>query len=41
MKKLMSTACLFFVTTIAIVSFIVPTVLGQGKKTAKFIRQLT
>ncbi len=35
MKKLLTTACLFVVTTVAIVSFIAPTVFGQEKKTAK------
>ena len=35
MKKLMTTACLFIVTTVAIVSFIAPAVFGQEKKTAK------
>jgi len=35
MKKLLTTAGLFVVTTIAIVSFIAPTVFGQEKKTAK------
>jgi CubicO group peptidase (beta-lactamase class C family) len=35
MKKLLTTACLFGVTTIAIVSFIAPTVFGQETKTAK------
>jgi D-alanyl-D-alanine-carboxypeptidase/D-alanyl-D-alanine-endopeptidase len=35
MKKLLTNACLFVVTTIAIISFIAPTVFGQGKKTAK------
>ncbi len=35
MKKLLTTACLFLVTAIAIVSFIAPTVFGQEKKTAK------
>ena len=35
MKKLLTTACLFVVTTIAIVSFIAPTVFGQEQKTAK------
>ncbi len=34
MKKLLITTCLFVVTTIAIVSFIAPTVFGQEKKTA-------
>ena len=34
MKKLLTTACLFVVTTIATVSFIAPTVFGQEKKTA-------
>jgi beta-glucosidase len=34
MKELLTTTCLFVVTTIAIVSFITPTVLGQAKKTA-------
>jgi CubicO group peptidase (beta-lactamase class C family) len=35
MKKLLTTACLFVVTTTAIVSFIAPTVFGQEQKTAK------
>jgi len=35
MKKLLTTACLFVVTTVAIVFFTVPTVFGQEKKTAK------
>jgi len=34
MKKLLTTACLFVVATIATVSFIAPTVFGQEKKTA-------
>ncbi|MBA2703846.1 MAG: hypothetical protein H0U60_08335 [Blastocatellia bacterium] len=34
MKKLLTTACLFVVTTIAIVSFIAPSFFGQEKKTA-------
>lgn len=34
MKKLMTTACLFVVTIVAIVTFIAPTVFGQEKKTA-------
>ena len=34
MKKLLTTACLFVVTTIATVSFIAPTVFGQEQKTA-------
>ena len=33
MKKLLTTACLFVVTTVAIVPFIAPAVFGQGKKT--------
>src|SRR6266487_1591892 len=32
MKKLLTTACLFVVTTVAIVSFIAPTVFGQEQK---------
>ena len=32
MKKLMTTACLFVVTAVAIVSFIAPAVFGQEKK---------
>ena len=35
MKKLLTTACLFVATAVAIVSFIAPTVFGQGQKTAK------
>ena len=35
MKKLMTTACLFVATAVAIVSFIAPDVFGQEKKTAK------
>jgi CubicO group peptidase (beta-lactamase class C family) len=35
MKKLLTAACLFVVTIIAIVSFIAPTVFGQEQKTAK------
>src|SRR3990172_8212157 len=35
MKNLLTTACLFVVTTIAILSFIAPAVFGQEKKTAK------
>ena len=35
MKKLLTTACLFVVTTIAIVHFIAPTVFAQEQKTAK------
>ena len=35
MKKLLTTACLFVVTIVAIVYFIAPTVFGQGKKRAK------
>jgi CubicO group peptidase (beta-lactamase class C family) len=35
MKKLLTTACLFVVTTVAIVSFTAPAVFGQEKKTAK------
>ena len=34
MKKLLTTACLFVVTTVAIVSFIASTVFGQEQKTA-------
>ena len=34
MKKLLTTACLFVVTTVAIVSFIASPVVGQEKKTA-------
>ncbi len=33
MKKLLTTACLFVVTTIAIASFFAPAVFGQGQKT--------
>lgn len=35
MKKLLTIACLFVVTAIAIVAFIAPTVFGQEKETAK------
>lgn len=35
MKKLLTTACLSVVTTVAIVSFTAPTVFGQEQKTAK------
>ncbi len=35
MKKLLRTSCLFVLTTVAIVSFIAPTVFGQEQKTAK------
>jgi len=35
MKKLLTTACLFVVTTVAIVSFIAPAVFGRGQNTAK------
>jgi CubicO group peptidase (beta-lactamase class C family) len=35
MKKLLTKACLFVVTAIAIASFIAPTVFGQEQKTAK------
>ena len=35
MKELLTTACLFVVTTIAIVSFIAPTAFGQEQNTAK------
>jgi CubicO group peptidase (beta-lactamase class C family) len=35
MKNLLTTACLFVVTAVAIGSFIAPTVFGQEKKTAK------
>lgn len=35
MKNLLATACLFVATAVAIVSFIAPTVFGQGKKRAK------
>ena len=35
MKKLLTTACSFVVTTVAIVSFIAPTAFGQEQKTAK------
>ena len=34
MKKLLTTACLFVVTSVVIVSFIPPTVFGQAQKTA-------
>ena len=33
MKKLLTTTCLFVVTTVVTVSFIAPTVFGQEKKT--------
>src|SRR5438128_7440383 len=33
MKKLLTTACLFVMTTVAIVSFVAPTVFGQAQKT--------
>lgn len=35
MKRLLTTACIFVVTTIATVSFIAPTVFGQEQETAK------
>ncbi|MGI8783924.1 MAG: hypothetical protein ACR2L2_09800 [Acidobacteriota bacterium] len=37
MKKLLTTACLFVVTIVAIVSFSASTVFGQAKKTAKVV----
>ncbi|MCA1603416.1 MAG: hypothetical protein LC776_17845 [Acidobacteria bacterium] len=35
MKKLLTTACVFVVTIVAIVAFIAPTVFAQGTKRAK------